>query len=155
MRRHRSIVAKRYYSTSRMQTQRQGSTCRQAALTETDQLLPLLRCASAITTLGTHVLRRVQLQTRHPRGGKLWAPRKGRQRPDRSNSGQHRWRDSRIVPSAERHLQGTPPPDCLCDHPGRHFAPSVQVQISPEGPPGREGKGRSQRTAVNDLVMER
>ena len=40
---------KRYYSTSRTRTHKRGSTCGQAALTETHQLLPLLRRASTIT----------------------------------------------------------------------------------------------------------
>ena len=51
MLRQRSIATKRYYSTSRMRTHKRVSTCEQTALTETDQLLPLLRRASAVTTL--------------------------------------------------------------------------------------------------------
>ena len=46
-----SPTTKRYYSTSRLQIHKRGSTCGQAALTETDPLLPLLRRAGAITTL--------------------------------------------------------------------------------------------------------
>ena len=54
---------------SHMRTHKLESTCGQAVLTETDQLLPFLRRASAITLRlsGTGVLRRAQLQTHHPR----------------------------------------------------------------------------------------
>ena len=64
--------------------------------------LPLVRSS------GTGVLRRAQLQTRHPRVGKLWAPRQRRQQPDRSGGGRHRFRDKRIIPMTELHLQGVP-----------------------------------------------
>ena len=49
--RHRSIATKRCYSASRIQAHKQGSTREQAALTGADQLLPLLRHASEVTTL--------------------------------------------------------------------------------------------------------
>ena len=114
---HRSTTAKRYYSTFRMRVHKRGSTCGQAVLAETDQLLLFLRRAS-LRSSRTGVLRRAQLQTRHPRGGKLWVPRERRRQPDRSGSGQHCRRDGRIVPSAERRLRGTPLPDHSCDHPG-------------------------------------
>ena len=51
MLRHRCIATKRYYSTSCMRTNKQTSTCGQAALTEMDQLLLPLRRASAVITL--------------------------------------------------------------------------------------------------------
>ena len=80
-----------------------------------------------VRSSGTGVLRRTQLQTRHPRGGKLWAPRQRRQRPDRSGGGKHRWRDGRTVPSAERRVQGATIPNNLCDHSGRDFAQSSSI----------------------------
>lgn len=51
--RHRSMHAatKRYYSTSHMPTHKRRITCAQAALTETDRLLPLLKHAGAATKL--------------------------------------------------------------------------------------------------------
>ena len=51
MLRHQSVATKQYYSTSCMRAHKWECTCGQAALTETDQLLPLLRHASAITRL--------------------------------------------------------------------------------------------------------
>ena len=113
--------------------------------------------AQSLRSSATGVLGRAQLNSRgvfrrirfqnacHHRGEKLWVPREGRQRPDRSGSGQHRRRDGRIVQMidqvavskvvgagvvsiAERRLQGTPLmqgtpllqgtllPDHLCDH---------------------------------------
>ena len=59
----------------------------------------------------------------------------------------------------ERRLQGTLYilciPGNLCDHPGRDFVPSAQVQFSTEEPPGREGEGgKVGKTAANDLGME-
>ena len=82
---------------------------------------PLRRAqAQSLRPSGTGVLRRAQLQTRHPRGGKRWAPSTSaatssppsrwktlgslgaRQRPDPSGGGQHCRGDGRIVPSAER-----------------------------------------------------
>ena len=47
----RSIVTRRYCSTSRTQTLKRWATCVQAALTETGWLLPNLRRGSAATTL--------------------------------------------------------------------------------------------------------
>ena len=47
--------------------------------------------------------------------------------PDQSGSGQHRRRNGRIVPSAERRLQGISLPDHLCDPPGHGFAPKARV----------------------------
>ena len=75
---YRSIATKRHSncSTSRIQTHTRWATCLQAALTEMVWLLLNPRRASAATTLGRDkFLRRAQLQTHHPRGGKLWAPR--------------------------------------------------------------------------------
>ena len=83
--------------------------------------------AQPLRPSGTGVLRRAQLQTRHHRGGKLWAPRQRRQRPDRSCGGKHSRRDERIVPIAERRLQGTPIPNNLCDYSGRDFTPSSSI----------------------------
>ena len=51
MLRHRSAATKRYFSTSRMRTHNREPTCGQAAPTQTDQPLPLVRRASAIITL--------------------------------------------------------------------------------------------------------
>ena len=77
----------------------------------------------------TGVLGRAQLQTRHPHGVKLWAPRQRRQRPDRSGNGEYHWKDGRIVPinSAERRVQGAPIPKHFCDHSGRDFAQSSSI----------------------------
>ena len=99
------------------------------------------------------VFRRAQLQTRHPRGGKLWAPRERRQRPDRSGSGQHHSRrDGQIVSPSRKGVDlfqityGTT----------RVAISRRVIQARPERPPGREGKGRkSRRTAANVLEMER
>ena len=74
MLRHRSIATKRYCSTSRMQTHKRWATCVQVALTEKGWLLPNPRRASAAITLGLDK-RRSTSAARHPRGGKLWAPR--------------------------------------------------------------------------------
>ena len=46
---------------------------------------------------------------------------------DRSGGGTHRWRDGRIVPGAERRVQGATIPNHLCDHSGRDFAQSSSV----------------------------
>ena len=48
-------------------------------------------------------------------------------RPDRSGGDKHCWRDGRIVPSAERRVQGAPIPNHLCDHSGRDFAQSSSI----------------------------
>ena len=57
------------------------------------------------------VLRRAQLQNSPPSGWKGLCASEGKQRPDRSGSGKHGRRDGRVVPSAERRLQGTLFPD--------------------------------------------
>ena len=126
--RHRGIATERYDSTSRMLIHKRGSTFGRVALTETDQLLPLPRRATAANTpvrdRRPSTSAAVNLP---PSREKFWAPRKRRQRPDRSGRSQHRRRDGRIVPSVERLLQGTPLPDKLCDHLGREFEPSEQL----------------------------
>ena len=58
------------------------------------------------------------------------------------NMNKHRWRDGRIVPSAEKRLQGaTIPNHFFCDRSGRDFAQSSSIQTISEGSSGREGKG--------------
>lgn len=87
--------------------------------TDTGWLLSLPRRASAATTF----IRDRGLQTsaavnRHPRGGRFWAPKNGRQRLDRPGGGRHRRSDGRIVPIEDRRLQGTAFPNILSCHPG-------------------------------------
>ena len=125
MRRHRGIiVTKRYCSTSRMQSHKRWLVCAQAALIKTKseackrshyarpRLVSLDECSC----------------TRRPRGGKLWAPRNGRRRPDRPGGGKDRRGDGRIVLGEEMRLQRTSSRHHLNDYPGRDFTPSEPVQ---------------------------
>ena len=85
----------------------------------------------------------------------FWAPRKGRQRPDRPDTRKHRRRNGRIVPGEERRLQGTPFPNHLRDHSGNHLTPSASVPTCSEGPTGYQGKAGSKRsTPTNDMGVE-
>ena len=46
---------------------------------------------------------------------------------DQVGGGKHRWRDGRIVPSAEGRVQGATIPNHFCDHSGRDFAQSSSI----------------------------
>ena len=114
-----------YYLTSRTCADPQAGVHMRTGSADRNEsaAIKILRRASAITTLVQDRSPSTSAaKTRHPRGGKLWAPRERRQRPDRSGSGKHSRRDGRIVPIAERHLQGTRLPAHLCDNSGRDFA---------------------------------
>ena len=46
---------------------------------------------------------------------------------DQVAASKHRWRDGRIVPSAERRVQGATIPNHFCDHSGRDLAQSSSI----------------------------
>ena len=139
------------------QTPTRSTTSVQVAPAETGCLN--LRRASAATTssAGTSALRRAQQLTRPPRGGKLRAARKGRERLGRSGSGKPPRRDGRVILGEERRLQITTAPRNLCDHPpGRDLTSSAPVQTGTKGPPGCWGKeGRNRSTAASGVGVER
>ena len=112
----------------------------QAALSETGWLRLSLGSASkrchSLPSAGTTALRRAQLITRHPRGGKLWVPRIGRQRLYRPGGGKHRRWGGRVILGDERCRQRTVFPSKLRDHPRRDLTPSTPVQTGTEEPPG-------------------